>query len=72
VVLNEPNHSLDWARWRFHDPPNLESQYQRTLNSCQEKNAKSGIFFSDLSISSGRVARERTRILGRHAPQPAL
>jgi hypothetical protein len=38
--------SLDWVRWRFHVPPNLESQYQRALNSCQEKNAKSGRFFS--------------------------
>lgn len=46
VAVNEPNLSLDWVRWRFHDPPNLESQYQRLLISCQEKNAKSGIFFS--------------------------
>src|SRR5262249_25043192 len=59
VALHEPNHCLDWVRWRFHDPPNLESQYQLALNFCQEKNAKSGIFFSDLSISSGPVAHER-------------
>jgi hypothetical protein len=38
--LHEPNHSLDWVRWRFHDPPNLESQYQLVQNSCQEKKRK--------------------------------
>src|SRR5580704_3784947 len=28
--------------WRFHVPPNLESQYRRARKSCQEKNAKCG------------------------------
>jgi hypothetical protein len=46
--------------WRFHDPPNLEWQYQRRRKSCQEKNAKSGWFFSRVSISSGGVPKARS------------
>jgi hypothetical protein len=30
------------SAWRYHVPPNLESQYRRERKACQEKNAKCG------------------------------
>ena len=38
TVFKSPTRSV----WRFHVPPNLDSQYQRKKIFCQEKNAKCG------------------------------
>src|SRR5262249_9549771 len=39
--------------WRFHVPPNLDSQYPRMQKICQEKNARCRSTFSYVSISCG-------------------
>src|SRR6266436_95671 len=44
--------------WRFHVPPNLDSQYPRKNIFCQEKNAKCGCEFRTVSICSGAFSTQ--------------
>src|SRR6266567_4396583 len=48
--------------WRFHDPPNLDLQYQCAEKSCQGKNAKCGRVFHDVPISCGAYSKNCTAI----------